>query len=254
VRGRTQVEATILLDQRGLIPGEDSTRAWTLVAKAEGCKIIAATTDGTDALVYASASPFENVEVTCPCPGGYNGAIVSTVLSLRDRTAMLPPTGGPYSVLRMSLEGNLAADGTCVPCTLGLVEVDDCNRCHTGETIQNLVEYRLKYYPPSFTPRTLHFCTAEFHRGDPNADGRLDISDPIVIFDHLFLGGTRPACLEAADAQNDGRIELTDGIRLLEFLFREGPPPAPPGGPREPCGPDPEEPPGHFGCEEYPGC
>jgi hypothetical protein len=248
-----RVEATVFLEQHGLIAGEQGASGWTLFAKAEGCDLVEATHGGTDAQELSS-SGFLATEVTrCRCPGGYTGAITAVFLDL-DQIVTLPPGEGPQSILKVVLEGSPGADGACAPCTLGLVEVDDCNQCHRGEPYQNLVSYRQKTYPVSFRPGTLHFCTAEFHRGDANADGWLDITDPIVIFDHLFLGGTRPACLEAADAQNDGRIELTDGIRLLEFLFRDGPPPAAPGGPREPCGPDPEEPPGHFGCEEYAGC
>jgi hypothetical protein len=101
-------------------------------------------------------------------------------------------------------------------------------------------------------------CEAtRFHRGDANADGSLDITDPVFLLSYLFLAGVQPACLEAADADDDGRLDLTDGVWLLNYLFLEGPPPPAPGPPgSSPCGPDPDaaDPPGALGCDAYSGC
>jgi hypothetical protein len=97
---------------------------------------------------------------------------------------------------------------------------------------------------------------ALFHRGDPTADGTIDLSDPVAVLSFLFLGGERPGCLEAADGDNDGKVELMDGLFLFHYLFFGGPPPAAPGPVRLPCGADPDSPGsrGDLGCSGYPPC
>jgi hypothetical protein len=60
----------------------------------------------------------------------------------------------------------------------------------------------------------------EFVRGDVDRDRRLTVTDAIVILGFLFLGGARPACLEAADVDDSGHIELTDPVRLLLHVSR----------------------------------
>ena len=59
--------------------------------------------------------------------------------------------------------------------------------------------------------------------GDANLDGALDISDPIAILAHLFLGGDLQ-CLPAADADSSGSLEITDPILILSALFLGDPP------------------------------
>jgi hypothetical protein len=66
-------------------------------------------------------------------------------------------------------------------------------------------------------------------RGDANADGTVDISDPVAVLADLFLGVTaRPAGTPALDANSDGRADLSDAIFVLGFLFQGGPTIAPP--------------------------
>ena len=96
-----------------------------------------------------------------------------------------------------------------------------------------------------------------FHRGDPNASGTIDISDGILIFGHLFLGGPQVLpCRESADANNDGSLDISDGISILNYLFLGGEEPASPGPTDAPCGfdPDPLGSPGDLGCAEYAPC
>jgi hypothetical protein len=59
-----------------------------------------------------------------------------------------------------------------------------------------------------------------FRRGDANIDRQIDVSDPIVIVTHLFLGATEPLlCEDAADANDDGSIDVSDPISILGFLY-----------------------------------
>lgn len=63
-------------------------------------------------------------------------------------------------------------------------------------------------------------------RGDANADGQRDISDPITILDCLFLGGDCPSTLCAGDSNDDGKTDISDAVFLLSFLFLGGEAPA----------------------------
>ncbi|MBI4604932.1 MAG: hypothetical protein HY721_23470 [Planctomycetes bacterium] len=75
-----------------------------------------------------------------------------------------------------------------------------------------------------------------FRRGDSNDDGKRDISDAVYMLGHLFLGGPRWPCEEAADINDDGRKDLSDAVHLLRHLFLGSSPPPPP---FPGCGPDP---------------
>lgn len=59
-----------------------------------------------------------------------------------------------------------------------------------------------------------------FLRGDANADALVNITDPIVILDFLFVGSNAPGCLDAADANDDGALDIADPISLLFALFQ----------------------------------
>jgi len=72
-------------------------------------------------------------------------------------------------------------------------------------------------------------------RGDANADGLLDISDPVSILSALFGGGAYP-CEAGAEVNGDTQVDIADPVYLLAHLFAggAGPPPPFPG-----CGPVP---------------
>ncbi|MBI4606602.1 MAG: right-handed parallel beta-helix repeat-containing protein [Planctomycetes bacterium] len=67
-----------------------------------------------------------------------------------------------------------------------------------------------------------------FRRGDANADGRMNIADPIFLLLNLFGSGRAPPCDDAADADDSGRLDVTDALYVLNFLFKGGPAPPPP--------------------------
>ncbi len=95
-----------------------------------------------------------------------------------------------------------------------------------------------------------------FHRGDADATGAVELTDPIFILDHLFAAGAAPPCREAEDADNDGALAITDAIQLLLYLFPGGTPPAEPGPPPAACGQDADAPgaAGDLGCDSYGRC
>ena len=103
-------------------------------------------------------------------------------------------------------------------------------------------------------------ASVQFHRGDADNNGQLQLTDAVRILGYLFLGQIAPTCFDAADADDNGVLQLTDAVRILGYLFLGQVPPAPPG-PPEPgaqCGPDPTEDPGtpggDLGCDSYTSC
>ncbi|MBN1443436.1 MAG: hypothetical protein JXA90_12065, partial [Planctomycetes bacterium] len=74
--------------------------------------------------------------------------------------------------------------------------------------------------------------------GDLNQDGELNISDPVALLAHLFLGRARvlpcddgssllsPGNLSLLDSNGDAGVDLSDAVHLLGFLFLGGPVPA----------------------------
>lgn len=87
-----------------------------------------------------------------------------------------------------------------------------------------------------------------FVRGDANADGKVDISDPVYTLGYLFLGSAPPGCDEALNADDSDKLDISDAIYALGFLFLGGPAPQAPF-PR--CGADPTP---SLSCASYPPC
>jgi len=78
-----------------------------------------------------------------------------------------------------------------------------------------------------------------FQRGDANADGSMDISDPVSILGFLFREFPRELpCEDAADANDDGVIDMSDAVAALGFLFLGT---LSPSEPFHECGLDPSE-------------
>jgi hypothetical protein len=75
-----------------------------------------------------------------------------------------------------------------------------------------------------------------FRRGDASADGKVDLTDAIVMLEALFTTGEPPACADAVDANDDGSIDVSDPIAAILQLFR-GVPALPAPGPFD-CGED----------------
>lgn len=59
----------------------------------------------------------------------------------------------------------------------------------------------------------------KFLRGDANADGSMNISDPSFILQHLFRGGRAPDCMDAADTNDDEIVDVSDAIYIFAYMF-----------------------------------
>jgi hypothetical protein len=60
--------------------------------------------------------------------------------------------------------------------------------------------------------------------GDADLDGRVSVTDAVVILRHLFGGGLRPR-LRLADTDRSRTLDVSDAVVVLNYLFRQGPPP-----------------------------
>src|SRR3989442_10190056 len=109
---------------------------------------------------------------------------------------------------------------------------------------------KLGLIPAGILPLALPAAGASFIRGDSNASGGVDISDPVHVLDYLFLGGETPSCLDAADSNDDGSVDISDAIRTLVFLFEGGAALPAPG---LACGSDPTDG-DRLGCLSFAAC
>ncbi len=92
-------------------------------------------------------------------------------------------------------------------------------------------------------------CEQQFNRGDANATGTVDVTDPIYILQYVIGTGPAPSCMDAGDCNDDESLDLSDAIYLLQHLFMaSAPPPAPYGN----CGIDPDG--QSIGCDSFSIC
>ena len=93
--------------------------------------------------------------------------------------------------------------------------------------------------------------------GDADSDGMIQLNDPILVLQYLFLNIPFP-CQSAGDTNDDGALDIADPIYSLSWLFAGGDSPLPPtpsrtSYPPEDCGLDPT--PDNLPCDlSPPGC
>lgn len=63
---------------------------------------------------------------------------------------------------------------------------------------------------------------ADFSRGDVNRDGLVNLADPVVSLESLFLTPNSSLCMDAMDCDDDGSVDISDPVILLNFLFSGG--------------------------------
>jgi hypothetical protein len=78
---------------------------------------------------------------------------------------------------------------------------------------------------PATLPGWVSIPGDKFLRGDVDGSGIHDITDPINLLMWLFLSGTEPGCMQAADANGSGDVNIADAVYLFSFLFIGGQPP-----------------------------
>jgi hypothetical protein len=238
-----------------------AAQGWSLVLAVEPCfGLVSATTRGTVADTRPPgwrdpSGSFEKTDVV-PIRGAAGVvAVVSAVVLSFQKPIFLPQVSDSTVLL---LTGEMA-----VPAAPG--ESGDACRLEflhylgeslaaiagdgqgADEPIPTLVAVGGSSVSPHLTDAELRVANraAEFLRGDTNGDSKADMSDPITILGHLFLGGRIRNCRDAADVDDSGFINIADAVFELSFLFLSGASPPPPGS--RSCG-DPTADP--LGCDE----
>ncbi|MFN0059109.1 MAG: hypothetical protein ACKVX7_11675 [Planctomycetota bacterium] len=88
-----------------------------------------------------------------------------------------------------------------------------------------------------------------FLRGECNANGVLDIGDPIFHLNQIMSVGEKLPCDAACDSNDDQILDMSDPVYLLQHLFLAGPPPP---APYPGCDIAPVE--TELSCNAYLGC
>jgi hypothetical protein len=58
--------------------------------------------------------------------------------------------------------------------------------------------------------------------GDANADELVDVSDAVMIINHVFVGGDPPDPPESGDANCDGLVDVSDAVWIINYVFING--------------------------------
>ena len=119
-----------------------------------------------------------------------------------------------------------AADHSFVISATVYSELEDLRRALIG-CGDPVVEYE-RAIVDAFLEGGAPLLPIRFKRGDSNQDGIADISDVIHMLRFQFFGDVPVFCDEALDVDDTDSIDVTDPILLLVHLFLGGAPPAPP--------------------------
>jgi hypothetical protein len=208
----------------------------------EGCPVM-------EALNGGSGPDFLEVDLeagTAGCDDGrFAGGTVYCIASREHPLTDTIPAGSAQSVARLTYTAPAqAAPGSETP-----LHIVGCLGDFLPWEIRLTVNFRSRVPEVHSGTFTVGSSPSRFLRGDPNLDGKRDISDAVAILGYLFQGAFDPECLDALDADDTGDPDITDAVYLLSYLFLGGP------APREPfsaCGPDMT--PDALDCGSYPIC
>jgi hypothetical protein len=187
---------------------------------------------GTDKLfITPDGTPYEFERFEFNNDTGF--VVGAAVISLADTGAVLPPNED-VDVLEFDFAIDPFAPAGSTP-----LEFRDGGR-GTGGPVRNFLIASGQEITPSLADSFVFIDGRvnivpdgiPFVRGDSNANGTVNISDPQFTLNFLYLGGARPLCFDAADANDDGGLDISDAVATLQFLFlgtRSLPPPNFPG-------------------------
>lgn len=85
------------------------------------------------------------------------------------------------------------------------------------------------YNSPEYIKVSLEL-TGDYICGDANSDGSVNVSDAVFIINYVFIEGTPPNPLEAAEANCDGSVNVSDAVYIINFVFIGGNAPCDPSG------------------------
>ncbi len=272
----------VKLHSAGFPAGEPGADQWVMTLTAESAAFVDFSVDGTIAAPEPEgllSGGILNVGFLPVPPRSFcrpEAQVSNECLLSFDPQVSTDITASPSPVLRLTVRTTAPTDGVGVArlgftteiCCCGPILTDeppvrsDADSSDgaggTGGLIRPGVNRLGRSVDASFHSKEIliYGVKTKFFRGDANDDGSLDVSDPIVILNKLFVGGVELPCRDAADGNDDGQVDISDPIFLLTRLFVGGvePIPAPgPPGPDAECDVDPGESDGQ-GCAVYTSC
>ncbi len=190
----------------GVAPGEHSYTVVTFVVEAPG---------GDVTLIFAKCRTVVNpvtLAALDPAQGSWIGGDELTV------------TGTAFDIpqdLRFVLFGVEGSPTEGKSLVLATVTIDSPTQAtvRTPEA-STLGRYNLRAETEFGDVELIDVFEVGFIRGEVNSDGVLDISDPVHIFEYVFVGTAEiPRCLDSADANDDGVLDISDPVLLLDHLF-----------------------------------
>ncbi len=206
---------------------------------------------GTDAAEYLVEPSYNHSAVVGEAEGSEAGFVSAVILSFVAPAHL--PVGRLNSIAKLIYRvGTVPATGTMIRFVS-----DELRTLPESPTVEVVIEVGGDGGggggPQTVVHGRLEVPFVAFRRGDVNDSGALEVTDAINFLTWMFLGGTAPACMDAADADNSGGLGLSDAINVLVFLFGGDAPPGPAtvgGG----CEADPEGDDDGLLCESYTNC
>jgi hypothetical protein len=230
------------IEQYCIPDGGSGVQGWLLGVRVLDCTLKSATTGGTAAAPVAEGGlwdgGFRKTDIVDPARNGGKRGVVSAIVLSFTKPATLPPANSPHDVLRMTLEEPVPPGG-CAECVLAYED----GLQGSGQPVRNGLTYQGATMTPELSGATFKLCPPSSggsqKPGDANQDAKLDLSDPVWLLNHLFLGlfpvlpcegGTAgdpgAGALGLLDVNGDRSIDLSDPVSMLTFLFSAGNPPA----------------------------
>ena len=187
--------------------------------------VVDVTVDGT-ASAQANSGGFNNTSVADPAAsGGRRGAVSAIVLNFTMAVVFDPV--GTESILALSVASEAETATGRLFFASGLVG--------SGQPVDNVLTVSgASGEVCNFDLADVTIAITEildlgpYVRGDANADGKVDIGDPIWTINELFRDGPETGCQLAADANGDGAVDLADAMYAIAFSFQGGPSPSAP--------------------------
>jgi hypothetical protein len=187
-----------------------SLAAWSISIKAQGCRIISATTDGTVAQGVTSA-----ISQVSSCGLGATSAVLLPVLPCKDQGNLIPPQSGPHTILNLKVAVTVG-----LPFKLSFVNGESC--CSPPAPVPNVVATSsaagtspVAGFEPVFFPATLIVPGGTQLNNTPVGKNVLVCCSPDLwlIFDEVTAAGSTSClsgCAPGANFfANGGGIQCT---------------------------------------------
>ncbi len=149
----------------------------------------------------------EKVNVCAPGTQIYS-TYLDTLYAWWDGTSFASPFVAGTAALFFSADSSITAEQMDTIVTRTSVNVDSLNPGLEGELGAGLID-----------PLAALSYVTDFHCGDADRNGVINISDAIYLISYIFAGGLAPLPMSSGDADCSGYINVSDAVHLINFIF-----------------------------------